>query len=500
MRNRYTIFKFGLFLSALFLSILLYRAVQGLTLSIKEQEMGKIMLWSQALENKSMVLSETKKLFDRITSDEKLRVELWSDAMAHLMSNRPDCNINLLVKVVSSNRNIPVILLNSDNKIISAMNISFKLPADSIATDSIMQKFSVHKPIAVNLSNIGEHYLHYTDSRLYTQLQFIFDEFVESMLHDIVENSVSVPVIITDSLRSRVLFSGNINLSGTPDSMSLNSYIRAMERENNPVKIQLYGNEQAWVFYKDSYLLVLLKYFPWASSLILMLFVTSSFLAFNASRKHDNNLIWVGMSKETAHQLGTPISSLMAWAELLRADDKYADMASEIDKDVSRLSVIADRFSKIGSEPKLKPMHITSVLEEAVSYMRRRTSGHIKFAVSATVPAGHSILINPQLFEWTIENLIRNAVDAMGGQGMLSIEMGLSPKGRVYIDIADTGKGIPRRLQKRIFAAGYSTKTRGWGLGLTLCKRIIEDYHKGKIFVKKSEIGSGTTFRILFPK
>jgi len=225
-----------------------------------------------------------------------------------------------------------------------------------------------------------------------------------------------------------------------------------------------------------------------------------AYYAFSSTRKAEQDHVWLGMSKETAHQLGTPITSLMAWIELLREEQNMnPTIITEIQKDVSRLEMIAERFSKIGSDPKLEEINIVSQIEKSITYIKLRVSDKIIFSNNLDAFNDFTFFINPPLFDWVIENLFKNAIDSMNGKGQINIEL-TDANQYIYIDISDTGKGIPKNKQKTIFNPGYTTKKRGWGLGLSLTKRIIEDYHKGKIFVKNSEINNGTTFRIAIKK
>ncbi|MDO4171448.1 MAG: HAMP domain-containing sensor histidine kinase, partial [Prevotellaceae bacterium] len=227
---------------------------------------------------------------------------------------------------------------------------------------------------------------------------------------------------------------------------------------------------------------------------VVMLFVLIAIFALLTSKKAEQNKVWVGLSKETAHQLGTPISSLMAWTEILRETYPEDDLIPEMDKDVKRLQLIADRFSKIGSTPERQPVILQELLSHVVEYMNRRTSQKVMITAVVDDPTA-TINVNPQLFEWVFENLCKNAVDAMEGRGSISISA-FRQQERMCIEVTDTGKGIERRNIKNVFRPGFTTKKRGWGLGLSLAKRIIEEYHNGRIYVLRSEVGKGTTFRI----
>jgi signal transduction histidine kinase len=249
----------------------------------------------------------------------------------------------------------------------------------------------------------------------------------------------------------------------------------------------------------DSYVLTQLRYFPYIQLAIISIFLLVAYMLFSTARRSEQNQVWAGLAKETAHQLGTPLSSMMAWVDYLEAKDVDPETIEELRKDVNRLSTITDRFSKIGSNPSLVPENLVSVIYSSVSYLKTRTSQKIIYSVNVQPEQSIVVPLNLQLFEWVIENLVKNAVDAMTRQGIISIDI-FEEEHEVIIDIADTGKGIPRNMFRTIFNPGYTSKQRGWGLGLSLSKRIINEYHKGKIFVKSSTLGKGTTFRIVLKK
>jgi signal transduction histidine kinase len=250
------------------------------------------------------------------------------------------------------------------------------------------------------------------------------------------------------------------------------------------------------LYHNESNILRNLRYYPFIQLIVVVIFILVAYFAFSATQRAEQNQVWVGMSKETAHQLGTPISSLMAWIELLKLQNVDENLIREFEKDTQRLEKITERFSKIGSKPELLPINVAEVLSSTVNYLKTRSSNRIKFETLFSEADVVETPLNAALFSWVIENLCKNAIDAMDNQGTITI--GLKEKnGTVVIDITDTGKGVHKSQFKTIFQPGYSTKKRGWGLGLSLAKRIVENYHKGKIFIKWSEIGKGTTFRIV---
>jgi signal transduction histidine kinase len=261
----------------------------------------------------------------------------------------------------------------------------------------------------------------------------------------------------------------------------------------------LYKDQRNYIFYKDSILLTQLRYYPTFQLIVVGLFLIVAYLAFSSSRNAEQNQVWIGMAKETAHQLGTPLSSLMAWVELMKLRGMDEETAVEVEKDISRLQTITERFSKIGSRPTLHKEALLPILENSVNYIKRRTSSKIEFAIKNMQNSDVKVPINIPLFEWVIENLCKNAVDAMENKGSITVCL-TDQKQFVYIDISDTGKGMAKGKFKTVFKPGFTTKSRGWGLGLSLAKRIIENYHAGEIFVKSSEINKGTTFRIVLKK
>ena len=270
-----------------------------------------------------------------------------------------------------------------------------------------------------------------------------------------------------------------------------------MEDENTPIAVTFGDQGTSYIFYQDSELLTIMKFFPLTQILIIGIFLTIAYFLFSYARKSEQNRVWAGMAKETAHQIGTPLSSIMAWMELLKMDETKADQAAtEIEKDINRLSIITERFSKIGSMPKLEQNDICKVIRDSIEYLKPRTPKKVKYDVEIKENRELFIPVNAALFSWVIENLCKNAIDAMEGEGTITIKLKEEQK-NVIVDISDTGKGIAITEQKAIFNPGYTSKVRGWGLGLSLSKRIVRDYHKGKIFVKSSAPGKGSTFRII---
>lgn len=318
-------------------------------------------------------------------------------------------------------------------------------------------------------------------------------------LFNIIKNNKTVPVILMDQ-------EGNIVSHRNLDSAKLAKNEKAylleqladMKAQNEPIVIPLANNHFNYIYFKDSLLLRQLKFYPLFQLSAVGIFILIAYFAFSSARKAEQNQVWVGMAKETAHQLGTPLSSLLAWLEVLKMKDVDEATINEIRKDLTRLETITERFSKIGSRPDLQSVDMGQTLTTFIDYLKTRVSQKVKFEVVSPENAVFTP-INLSLFEWVIENICKNAVDAMNGEGSITLEVSDHVQ-FTYIDITDSGKGIPKSKFKTIFEPGYTSKKRGWGLGLSLAKRIIETYHSGKIFVKKSDPENGTTFRIVLNK
>lgn len=323
----------------------------------------------------------------------------------------------------------------------------------------------------------------------------MFSELDISLIEMISNQNTSIPLIVTSETDS-IIIHANIKFKEARKEEILARELRKMKLQNPPIEIYISDHSKQFLFYRESYLLRNLRMFPVVQLIVIFLFIGVAYLAFSASRRAEQNQVWVGMSKETAHQLGTPISSLMAWIELLKIQNSDQTLVGELEKDIQRLEKITERFSKIGSLPELLMTDITRVIQSTVEYLKRRSSGKIKYEIVTDNLIIREIPLNESLFSWVIENLCKNAIDAMNGEGTITLTL-KNRENNVILDLSDTGKGLHKSQFKTIFQPGYSTKKRGWGLGLSLAKRIVENYHKGKIFIRDSEINKGTTFRII---
>lgn len=320
-----------------------------------------------------------------------------------------------------------------------------------------------------------------------------------SLAVDVISSNTNIPVILTDE-KFNITSSVNLDTAmARQDSMYEKNQLQLMRSQHEPIKIEYVENQFTYIFYKDSDILYRLRYYPFFQLGIIALFLLVSYLAFSTSRKAEQNQVWVGMAKETAHQLGTPLSSLGAWTDYLKSKYPADTNISEMDKDIARLSTITERFSKIGSAPALKKENLIEVIQNSINYIKTRTSQKVTMSVKNLQDHEVQAPLNIPLFEWVLENVFKNAIDAMAGLGDISVSVH-DQKQFIYIDIKDSGKGIPKAKYKTVFKPGYTTKSRGWGLGLSLSKRIVEEYHKGQIFVKNSDVNKGTTFRIVLPK
>jgi two-component system, sporulation sensor kinase D len=470
---------------------------------IAADEVQKVRVWADAVQNRANLVRVTNEFFERMRLEERKRVELWAQATRRLIVEE-DNTVDFLFysRIIEENTTIPVIWVNSQNIIMGHRNITgtnedrVSLEGKSFA-GQIQQDFSVYEPIPIVLFGTVDK-LYYQDSWLFKRMQRVMNDLINSFLSEVVINSANVPVIITDNARTQIIAAGNLSDDKFSDSLLVQRTIASMADRNPPLIIELPSHGTCHVYYTHSFLLTQLKYYPVAQFLAIGIFLIVAYLLFSTARNAEQNQVWVGMSKETAHQLGTPISSLMAWIELLKMQGTDEKMISEIQKDIVRLENITERFSKIGSEPKLVNQNLKEAIGESVEYMRTRVSKNVQFFINDHSNKPFLVPFNTHLLDWVFENLFKNAIDAMQGSGVIMIDL-YDNTDKVYIDVTDTGKGIPKKNFKSIFNPGVTSKKRGWGLGLSLSKRIIETYHKGRIFVKSSS-PTGTTFRIVLKK
>lgn len=486
---------------------------------IAEEERKQVQMWAGAIENKANLVKYTSELFRELQEEERKKVELWSEATKHIIAgaegNTPGGEFMLALDVVESNTTIPIIMVNQNGEITGSRNISktIEFSFDTVSAETA-KRYNKHndsvthvvleemkqggRRLEVNYYEDKYIYLYYKDSRLFEEIKQTFHDQENLFIRDVLNNSASTPVLFTNKRNDSIVAHANIDESRLENPELLRRTISKMKEENDPIKVELGDDKSHFIYYEDSALLRKLKYYPIVQFVAIGLFILIGYWFFSTSRRSEQNRVWVGMSKETAHQLGTPLSSLLAWIELLKAKEVAAETVNEMENDVRRLEVITERFSKIGSAPDLHEANISEFIKEQTNYLKTRVSKKVRFDVLS--PQGEvKAKINKPLFGWVIENLSKNAADAMSGNGLLTITISQNEK-KIIIDVTDTGKGIPQSKRKEVFQPGYTSKKRGWGLGLSLTKRIIENYHSGKIAVHKSELNKGTTFRITLNK
>jgi len=473
---------------------------------IASEERKKVQLWAEAIQNKASLVNYTGDLFQKISEEERNKIKLWAEANKKLATSNNFNDLTFFLNIISSNTTIPVMVVGEKNEINVWRNFDIKEGEDTaqfLEDQLVLMQKSENEPIdltyRINRYTVNQK-LYYKDSKIFSELKNVLDNLIQSFISEIVINSASVPVIYTDSSQTKVIEYGNLEGGTTGIGQDfLAATIVDMKQQNEPISITINNQDVNYIFYSDSELLKQLKYYPYFQIIIIGLFLMISYYLFSTSRKVEQNQVWVGMAKETAHQLGTPLSSLMAWVEYLKLKEVVDENTiNELSKDINRLETITERFSKIGSVPKLEAENLNTVVNDSLVYLKVRISKKVNITFTTQNNAEIYAKLNPSLFSWVLENVIKNAVDAMKGEG--NIDVYITDQSQfVYVDITDTGTGIPRAKQKTIFEPGFTTKQRGWGLGLSLVKRIIENYHEGKIFVKQSD-AAGTTFRIVLNK
>ncbi len=481
---------------------------------VSERERERAKQWADAIKKKIELVQLTNGAFTQLRQLERKKMEVWLDATKELSKETsleiiPDYTLPL--KIINENKDIPVIVLDADQTVSAYNNIDFdtsyfrkmiplgevkqikKLFEDSLvklakAWNSKGQGFTIEVYTDLFMTYV------YNDSKGIVKLERERDALINTFNQELIDNQGLIPVLLIDSMSNKIIGS-NISKEKVNPS-NLDKTRAELMKINLPIVIDFQNGEKSILYYDNSPELKQLMYFPYIQFAIIGLFVLIGYIIFSTFRKAEQNQVWAGMAKETAHQLGTPLSSLMAWIQLLEAQNVDPLITDEMMKDVVRLDKVTDRFSKIGSIPKLEDTDLTQTLNNVLSYLRPRVSEKVSIELisSEQIFTKH----NGPLMEWVIENICKNAVDAMSGKGKLEIRIHSAPEW-AYIDIKDNGKGIHPKKLKTIFEPGFSTKKRGWGLGLTLVKRIVNDYHKGKVFVLESQIEGGTTFRISVP-
>jgi signal transduction histidine kinase len=480
---------------------------------VAEREKERVTQWADAIKKRAELVRLTNRTFNQLREKELSEMELWIDATKEISKATPLDGIqsyDLPLKIINRNNDIPVIVLDQDLSVSTFINLEIK-QEDFIEKYPDKEKSEVKKIFEDSLVKLAKSWeqinpsftieiykglfmtYFFNDSRDILRLENERDSLITAFNRELIDNADLVPVILVDSSKQKVLAT-NLPEEKT-DSLNIETTLNELAYANEPLSISFDKNQVSWLYYADSPELKQLQYFPYIQFVLVGLFIFIGYIIFSTFRKAEQNQVWAGMAKETAHQLGTPLSSLMAWIELLKESNTDPSITDEMNKDIQRLTQVTDRFSKIGAGAQLKEENIVDTVEDIIGYLKKRISKKVNIHFHCD----HKEIIvshNPSLMQWVIENICKNGVDAMEANGELNVKIThLSHK--VHIDISDSGKGMTKSQMKTVFEPGYTTKKRGWGLGLSLAKRIIKEYHKGKIFVAQSEVNKGTTFRIV---
>lgn len=481
---------------------------------VSQRERERAKQWGGAIQKKLELVQLTNQTFTQLRDRELEKMELLVKAQKEVLKPGPTDNFSdytFPMSIINENNDIPVILLENDQYLSQFRNIDLdtnyykerfpslsKKERNQLLDDSIIALSKVWKEKNPSFTievfkGFSLTYI-YNDSKKITKLENDRDSLITAFNQDLIDNEGLVPVLLVDADTDSIIGSNlpKIDLK----SKNITKTKAKLSAQNQPILIEINNQVKTLLYYDSSPELKQLQYYPYIQFFIIGLFVLIAYLIFSTFRKAEQNQVWAGMAKETAHQLGTPLSSLMAWVTLLENEPIDPMFAIEMQKDVDRLEKVTDRFSKIGSGAKLSDTNLSETVENVLEYLKPRISTKVIFEknIQPNVETKH----NGPLIEWVVENICKNGVDAMNGVGEMSVRLVTVPEW-AHIDITDSGKGISNKLQKTIFQPGFSTKQRGWGLGLSLVKRIVTEYHSGKVFVLNSEINKGTTFRISIP-
>lgn len=481
---------------------------------VGEREAERAKQWADAIRKKIELVRLTNRTFSQLREKETEKMELWIEATKEVSRSTPlhqDFKKDFPRQIIDRNNDIPVILLDDQHQYSGSINLGFdekslKKEHPEMSEELVIQLF---EDSAIHLANDWakakstfsiEVYpgffmsYYYNDSKAIVKLEHERDSLINAFNKDLINNEGLVPVLLVNS-KTKEIVGTNIN-EYEIDSNNIDKVMADLAAANDPIIIDFKNGTSNTLYFDKSPELKQLQYFPYIQFVVIGLFALIGYLIFSTFRKAEQNKVWAGMAKETAHQLGTPLSSLIGWIQLLESQGIDPMITEEMLKDVNRLGKVTDRFSKIGSGAQMDSTDITGTVQSIVSYLRARISEKVIITTEfeRDLQAHH----NSSLMEWVIENICKNAVDAMEGVGELHLNVHRSGNS-VLIDIKDTGKGIPSNQLKTIFEPGFSTKTRGWGLGLSLVKRIVKEYHKGSVFVLESHVNVGTTFRISIP-
>ncbi len=502
-----------LVLALVFVGLSLYVS-NSIVSKVHDREKERAKQWAGAIKKKVELVKLTNQTFTQLREKEREKVALWIDAskeIAKPTSLDLNSDISFPLQIINQNKNIPVVLLDNEKQVSASVNIPFDTSAIRVYHPEVSKK-ELYRLYDDSLIRLSEEWskinppftievyaglfmtYYYGDSKEIIRLEHDKDSLLASFNEDLINNEGLVPVLLFDVKNDSVIGSNLPSAEIAPKMLDATK--SSLQSKNDPIAILFGENQEMLLYFDSSSELKQLKYFPYIQFFIIGLFIFIAYIIFSTFRKAEQNKVWAGMAKETAHQLGTPLSSLMAWTELLDNEEKNKEITLEMRKDITRLDKVTDRFSKIGSEAKLKDDDLEVTTKSIIEYLRPRISKNVELTViSEELPL---VLHNASLLEWVIENIIKNGVDAMEAKGKIEVKLH-SDFAYAYIDITDTGKGVDKKNLNKIFKPGFSTKKRGWGLGLSLVKRIVNEYHKGKVFVLHSEVNKGTTFRISLP-
>ena len=490
--------KIALSIIALLIVSLSMYYTNNLVKRFATQEQRQMSMWAEAVQSHAELMNYAELFFNEVSNQESKRVELLAMAYRRFLDADDNENIGVYLDIIQSNISIPVIITDAENNITLSINLPKKFQDKEIFDLEMQNEFNIYPPIRIDIYG-KESFLYYNESLIYTELRAVLDDMFAFFINDVSDNAAGVPVIILDYSQKEILSYGNLDASQMNNSDYVEKQLSIMSSENMPIEVNYLDGEKAYIYYRSSDLLRIVRYFPIVQILVFVFFIIVAYLLFSYARRSEQNQVWAGMAKETAHQIGTPLTSLVGWIELLKLQETPFVGTLEMEKDIDRMKVITERFSKIGSVPTLEDRDVVAAVNETMLYLKRRFSNN-RFEFELNIPEREILVpLDAALFSWVLENLTKNALDAMEDHGKLIVEMTEDVE-YVYIDVSDTGKGMQRSMFKQIFQPGFTSKKRGWGLGLSLARRIIEDYHKGKIFVKSSTVGQGTTFRVALRK
>lgn len=493
---------------------------------MQQREVERIQQWAENVQKKSRLVNLTNQTFEQLSEalaniqerDLKL-IELWVQAIEEV--NKPLDDYSFVLKIIGAVPKVPMIVTDMEENVVSSYNMT---GLDSIIVQEIRKNYSDrsqffrdslfraskndslksflplwklnHEPIEMDLYMMEKQKVFYFDSVFFknkelAKLKYSSDSLVDAFSSELVTNEYLVPVLFINSKSREIVATNMPQYDGVAGPVKSSALVEM----SDSIMIDLGAESQGVIYFEHSPELTQMRFFPFVQFFMIGLFILIAYLVFSTFRKAEQDQVWVGMAKETAHQLGTPISSLMAWNELLASQGIDKTITQEIDKDIERLNTVTNRFSKIGSDAILEDLELAAVIRHASDYLRHRISSKVNFTFISEAD-GMMAKLNQPLMEWVVENIVKNAIDATEGVG--AVEVKVHPfEDELWVDITDNGKGIPANKLKTVFQPGYTTKKRGWGLGLSLVKRIIEDFHHGKVFVLKSDVNTGTTFRIV---